>query len=425
MSVSKGLAEAVREFIVTKAASDSGPPAETFASEPVWQALTSHGTRLWLDTGSVPDAAELWNGEFDALTTNNTLLNNEVQNGQYDEVVPEAATLLADLGLTADDTRLELAFILNALHGLKLVRRFGAFVSVEEHTDLADDMERAVEYGKRLHEICPQRFIIKLPLTPSGLLATRRLSAAGIAVNHTLGFSARQNYLIARIGRPAFGNVFLGRLNSFVSSNDLGDGVNVGEKAALASQEALCRLRDASEAPTLQIGASLRNGGQIRDLAGLDVLTMPPKAAREYAEMGLAADVLRPRVASELTLGIQDSADARAAGLDSLWEIDDRLVACVDTVNQSSPEELTAPELLEIFREAQCGDILREWSDEQVAVSAAEGKIPSLSNWRSLLASREIGLDALMNLGGLNSFKADQAEMDQHVAAAAAGPGTD
>jgi len=103
MSVSKGLAEAVREFIVTKAASDSGPPAETFASEPVWQALTSHGTRLWLDTGSVLDAADLWNGEFDALTTNNTLLNKEVQNGQYDEVVPEAATLLAsrEIGMDA------------------------------------------------------------------------------------------------------------------------------------------------------------------------------------------------------------------------------------------------------------------------------------------------------------------------------------
>ena len=52
----------------------------------------------------------------------------------------------------------------------------------------------------------------------------RELSAEGLPINHTLGFSARQNYVIARIGRPRYVNVFLGRLGSFVATNELGDG---------------------------------------------------------------------------------------------------------------------------------------------------------------------------------------------------------
>ena len=37
------------------------------------------GSELWLDTGDIEAAAEPWTEEFTALTTNNTLLNAEVQ----------------------------------------------------------------------------------------------------------------------------------------------------------------------------------------------------------------------------------------------------------------------------------------------------------------------------------------------------------
>ena len=87
---------------------------------------------------------------------------------------------------------LEIAFVLNARHGLRLARRFDAFVSVELHTDLADDVERTVAYGRRYHEVCPERFIVKVPLSPAGLIGARRLSDAGVPVNFTLGFLARK-----------------------------------------------------------------------------------------------------------------------------------------------------------------------------------------------------------------------------------------
>ena len=182
----------------------------------------------------------MWTREFTALTTNNTLLNKEVQTGTYDDLISEAADLLSGFeDLTEREVMLEIAFILNATHGLRLVEQFDAYVSVEEHTDLANDVERAVEYARRYYAICPERFYVKIPFTPAGLLATRQARQEGIPINHTLGFSARQNYVITRLAQPNFVNVFLGRLTSFISENDLGTGDYVGERATLASQEAV------------------------------------------------------------------------------------------------------------------------------------------------------------------------------------------
>jgi transaldolase len=167
-------------------------------SNPAWQQLSKLGSRLWFDTGNIEEAQQRWTREFSALTTNNTLLNKEIQTGRYDLLISESADLLTSYpGMTNKQMILEIAFILNAWHALRLVEKFDAYVSVEEHTDLANDVTLAVDYGKRFYEICPERFIIKLPLTPAGLLATRKLSAQGIPVNHTLGFSARQNYLVS------------------------------------------------------------------------------------------------------------------------------------------------------------------------------------------------------------------------------------
>ena len=45
----------------------------------------------------------------------------------------------------------------------------------------------------------------------------------------------------------------------------------------------------------------------------------------------------------------------------------------------------------------------------------AEGKIPKLGRWRDRFARREIGLDALMNVSGLQSFAPGQKEMGDRI----------
>src|SRR5271169_815210 len=249
----------VRDFILEKAGTMAADMSHK--PDPFWRGLRDTGTELWLDTGDMDAAGKLWTDEFSGLTTNNTLLNKEVQKGIYDQVIREAGELLK--ALDTETRVVEIAFILNALHGLRLVKSFKAKASVELHTATAQDADAAVAYGRRFAAISSDSFIVKVPLTAAGLIATRALRTEGIPVNFTLGFSARQNHVAAAFAFPSYVNVFLGRLNAYVADNALGDGLMVGEKATLASQREMKDLSTRTGRKTLQIAASIRDGTQV------------------------------------------------------------------------------------------------------------------------------------------------------------------
>ncbi len=410
------LSEQVHDFVRRDFTPQYGRRKMEFASEDLWRRFVELGTELWLDSGNFDEVRSVWTREFSAVTTNNTLLNKEVQTGTYDDLIAEAADLLWSFeDLTEREFILEMAFILNATHALRLVEQFDAFVSVEEHTDLAYDVDRAVEYARRYYAICPERFYVKIPFTPAGLLATRRARQEGIPINHTLGFSARQNYVIARLSQPNFVNVFLGRLGSFISENDLGSGDYVGERATLASQQAIRSLREAKGFDTRQIGASFRSWDQYVNLAGIDVITAPPKVARELRERKAQLPSLESQLGQQFTPGVNGDIDPEEIGLDTLWYINEEVVRCVDALGEEDLDGFDPDSLAEFFAERGCSDFLVRWTDAEIATSAAEGKIPKLGNWADALAQRTIGLDSLMNLAGLTTFTADQNQMDDHV----------
>jgi transaldolase len=410
------LSEEVHEFVRRDFTPHYGRRRTQFASDDLWKQFLDLGTELWLDSGNFEGVRSVWTREFSALTTNNTLLNDEVQTGTYDGLISEAADLLSGFeDLTDQEFMLEMAFILNATHGLRLVEEFDAFVSVEEHTDLAQDVERAVEYARRYYAICPERFYVKIPFTPAGLLATRRARQENIPINHTLGFSARQNYVITRLSQPSFVNVFLGRLNSFIAANDLGSGDYVGERATLASQQAVRALREGRAFETRQIGASFRSWEQYVHLAGIDVITAPPKVAREVVERREELPPLESQLDQNFAPGINADLDPEEIGLDTLWYINDEVVRCVDALGEEDLDGFDPERLVDFFAERGCSDFLVRWSEAEIATSAAEGKVPRLDHWADALANRAIGLDSLMNLAGLNSFATDQKEMDDHV----------
>lgn len=387
-----------------------------FKSNPSWRRLRELGSELWLDTGSIEDAKQMWTQEFSALTTNNTLLNKEVQKGTYDSLISDADELLSrHTELSEKERMLEIAFILNARHGLRLVEQFDAYVSVEEHTDLAHNVDSTIEYARRYYAICPERFIIKIPLTPAGLLATHKLAAEGIPVNHTLGFSARQNYVIARIGQPAYVNIFLGRLNSFVAENNLGSGDYVGEKATLASQAVLKKLRRQGLTRSLQIGASFREGKQVLGLAGVDVMTIPPKVAAEFLAMEDELEEITVRTDLDFEVGLNKDVDLQRIRLNTLWDVGDELMVCVDNLKKENVNSFTVDDLIDFFKRHRCEDLLVRWTSSEIATSTSEGKIPRLENWREALADKSIGLDSLINLAGLCSFATDQKAMDDRI----------
>jgi transaldolase len=308
---------------------------------------------------------------------------------------------------------LEVAFVLNARHGLRLVSRFDAFVSVELHTDLAGDVEQTVAYGRRFHAICPERFYVKVPFTPAGLLGARRLQEAGIPVNLTLGFSARQNYLIALFTNPSFVNVFMGRLNAFVADNKLGDGRNVGEKATLATQRELLTLRREGKTRSRLIGASMRDGSQVGSLAGVDVFTMPPKVAAQYHEHPLAAVMSQVNNDAEVSTAAGIRLDDYAGG--TLWEVPLAFKRTVESLLKKNADQLKPDDIVRHFQREGFGDFLPTWASHDRQTATADGKIPVYAHWKDRLASGKLGLDALMNLSAFHSFVTDQTALDNRV----------
>lgn len=408
------LAAKVRELVAEGVSLKFGHPTHKATPSPVWQSVRALGTELWFDTGDLDEAAKVWTSEFGGLTTNNSLLNKEIQKGIYDGLIRKSTAALrsADHNISERDLLLETAFILNAHHALRLVQTFDAHVSVELHTDLANDVERTVAYGKRYFEICPERFYVKVPLTPAGLISARKLGEAGVPINFTLGYSARQNYLIALFSQTAYVNVFMGRLNSFVTDSKLGDGQNVGEKATLATAREILALRKSGKSKTKLIGASIRSGEQVGAVAGIDVLTIPTKAAAQFAAKG---EMAKSHVQEDPHVALAAGVKMSDFGGDALWTVSDKFKAATDALLKLDAATLTPEKLQDHFAGAGLPGFLPRWSEGDLQTITKDGKIPDFAKWKARLSSGEVGLDALMNISGLCAFTVDQAALDNRV----------
>jgi transaldolase len=111
--------------------------------------------------------------------------------------------------------------------------------------------------------------VVKCPLTPDGLKATRQLTSEGIRVNVTLCFSAAQAILAAKVG-AAYISPFLGRLD------DIGqDGLH------LVSE--IVEIYRNYEWKTQVLAASIRSPLHVIEAArlGADVATMPFKVMQQ------------------------------------------------------------------------------------------------------------------------------------------------
>jgi len=375
--------------------------------DPFWEALINAGTELWLDTGDMQEAEVNWTAEMSALTTNNTLLNNEIQKGIYDVFISEAKAVVREL--PPEDRIKEIAFILNARHGLRLANRFGGYVSVELHTDTAHDIKAIQYYGRRFHEICPDQFIVKVPYTAEGLIGARLLKEAGVRINFTLEFSARQNVLVTRLTRPDYLDVFLGRVGAYIADNKLGDGNGAGEMAVIASQNWVTGLSAENQWQTKLIAASLRHYNQLGMLAGADVFTMPPKvAAAGHKEL---KGEFVSRMHENYEVSLTDAAEG--SGVEKFWEVDAKVHKFSERVATTVPA--SGAELIRIAHEEGCGDMFPVLTREEKGFIESDGKIPSHSRWSGKISEGKIAPDTLLTLAGLASFTADQKALDERI----------
>ncbi len=375
--------------------------------DPFWESLVKAGTELWLDTGDMLEAEANWTAEMSALTTNNTLFNNEIQKGIYDVFIFEAKAIVRDLPI--EEKVKEIAFILNARHGLRLASRFGGYVSVELHTDTAHDIKAIQYFGKRYHEICPDQFIVKVPYTAEGLIGARLLKEAGVRINLTLEFSARENVLVTRLARPDYLNVFLGRIGAYMADNKLGDGSGAGEMAVIASQNWVTGLSAENHWQTKLIAASLRDYSQLELLAGADVFTIPPKVAA--AGRKELKGKFKSRMHENYKVSMFNS--AKGSGVEKFWEVDSKVLKFSERVSKKVPS--SGAELIQIAHEEGCEDMFPALTKEEKAFITSDGKIPVHSRWAKKIAEGKIAPDTLLTLAGLASFTADQKMLDERI----------
>jgi transaldolase len=184
--------------------------------------------RLFLDTASIDEIREInrW-GVLKGVTTNPTLVAKE--NEDPDTVWKQ---------------------ILEEVDG---------DISLEVTSPHADEM---VEQGTRLAQMGANA-VVKVPMTPAGLEAGKRLTAEGIRINVTLVFSPAQAILAAEIGAYIV-SPFLGRLDDVAS-----DG--------MALLRTICEVYAVQGYETNVLAASLRHPMHVVEsaLAGADIATMP------------------------------------------------------------------------------------------------------------------------------------------------------
>ena len=391
--------------------SEGGPDA-SYESHPLLAKLKSLGTELWIDTGDLDLARSIWKSDLSALTTNNTLANQVVQSGAMDERIKETVSKLKEeaSGLSSGELALEIGFVINCRIALRLVEAFKVKVSVELHPSMARDLHKSLEFARRYYKVCPEYFTIKIPLTPEGFLAVRKLRKEGLPINFTLGFSARQNYLAARLSNPNFVNVFLGRLNSVVKDNGAGTGDFVGEKVTLATQKAIKECRDTFPGTSSRlIGASIRNGDQLATLAGLDVFTIPPAAMKHFLESGRAPEDVASNVDAELNPGIEPESSF-GERLVNLWEVSDSYKKFVDELLKHEGLEDLSGEDLVSFCEKSGVNLFYRFSKDELKKIYDHGKIPALKDWPEI-----VGIDNLMTQSALQSFTKDQDALDDRI----------
>jgi len=409
-TVSKDLNETVHRIAFKEIS--PGKSAKQYQSDPLLARLKELGTELWIDTGDLELAQSIWKNELTALTTNNTLANQVVQSGVMDEVIQETVDKLGEAasGLSREELVMEIGFVINCRIALRLVEAFKVKVSVELHPSISRDIEKSVEYGKRYFAVCPEYFTVKVPLTPEGLLTTRRIRQENIPVNFTLGFSARQNYLAARLSNPNYVNVFLGRLNAVVADNSAGSGEWVGEKVTLHTQSALEEVRNNHpDVKTRLIAASIRNGDQVATLAGMDVHTIPPKAMKEFQDSGRTPDQIKKTDGTALNPDMKPEHDWSARVAD-LWEVDGDFRKAVDRLMARSDLDQLSGEALEHFCNENGLDLFHPFSQLDLKKIQDDGKIPKLADWPGSIA-----LDDLMTHSALQSFTKDQNALDARI----------
>ena len=400
----------IRETI---SGSTTGDKPRTPPSLPLWLNLRRLGTQLWLESGDLEAIRGSWTDDFSGLAIDRTVLNAEVRKGACDDTILRANELLSHLPLPARIK--EIAFILNVRHGLRLIHEFNPrFMSVGLHPDCADSVESTLAQARQYHAISPDRFMVKIPLTPAGLIAARMLQKERIAVELAPGFSVRQCLIATAFSRPDFIRLFAGRIGKYFEVNSLGVEM-AGEKTAAAGQKIVTETNWMVSGSTRLIVAGIRSAGQMASLAGIDGQSLSPSVAQE------AAAVCSGEWKSfrEQELEAVFPGDDERPHYKTLWENGSAVRFFIEKLINTPPSEPEA--LFRLAGTMGIADLFPRFSARERLVLQNEGILPSHFRWKDRIEAGTLSIDSLLTAAGQAALGADQLRLEQRIGALIAG----
>ena len=220
----------------------------------------------------------------DDATTNPSLILKAAKQTQYAHLISEAIDWARQQENQAD-------FLSNCIDrlfvtfGRELLKLLPGRVSTEVDARLSFDTEATIKRTRRiikLYEaagISRERILIKIASTWEGICAAEVLEKEGIHCNLTLLFSFSQAVACAEAGITLI-SPFVGRILDW-HKKATGQEYTAAEDPGVLSVKQIYNYYKKFDYPTIVMGASFRNSGEIEELAGCDRLTISPTLMAE------------------------------------------------------------------------------------------------------------------------------------------------
>eukprot|EP01061_Rhynchopus_euleeides_P020355 TRINITY_DN33134_c0_g2_i1.p1 TRINITY_DN33134_c0_g2~~TRINITY_DN33134_c0_g2_i1.p1 ORF type:complete len:343 (+),score=176.10 TRINITY_DN33134_c0_g2_i1:80-1108(+) len=218
-------------------------------------------------------------------TTNPSLLLAAASKKEYEGLTTDAVSYGKKNGKTPAEVLDKTATKLAVNFGLEILKHVPNRVSTEVDARLSYDTEGSIAKAREIITlyadagISKDRVLIKLASTWEGIQAGRQLEKEGIHCNLTLLFSFAQAVACAQAGVTLI-SPFVGRILDWYKAADKVAGKEsdfANEKdPGVVSVSRIYNYYKKFGYNTIVMGASFRNTGEIKSLAGCDYLTIGP-----------------------------------------------------------------------------------------------------------------------------------------------------
>jgi transaldolase len=221
-------------------------------------------------------------------TTNPSLVYAATQKQQYQHLLDEVLADRKNSGLSGQAQIEDIIDHLLVQFGTDILEIVPGRVSTETDARLSFDVEGSINKARQLiklyadRNIPRERVLIKIASTWEGLNAAEQLQKEGIKCNLTLMFSLPQAVRAAE-AKVQLISPFVGRIYDWYKKENKRDYTGPEDPGVQSVQEIYSYYKKFGH-KTEVMGASFRNVGQIRELAGCDALTISPELMKELAE---------------------------------------------------------------------------------------------------------------------------------------------